>query len=71
MSDALAQHYRTDEVKMPIIDDLAIDNFSPYEAQAMLEKLNEIYKVGISAREATELHRLEKRLRVRAVPKRE
>jgi len=52
---------------MPIIDDPAIDNFSPYEAEAMLKKLDEIYKDGISAREVTELHRLEKRLRVRAV----
>ena len=52
---------------MAIIDDDAIDKFSPYEAQAMLDKLGEIYKDGISAREATELHRLEKRLRVRAV----
>ena len=51
----------------PIIDDDALDNFSPYEAEAMLKTLNEIYKDGISAREATELHRLEKRLRVRAV----
>ena len=39
----------------PIIDDSTLDNFSPYEAAAMLEKLNEIYKDGISAREATEL----------------
>ena len=52
---------------MPIIDDPAIDNFSPYEVEAMLKKLDEIYKDGISASEATELHRLEKRLRVRAV----
>ena len=50
----------------PIIDDLTLDNFSPYEAAAMLEKLNEIYKDGISAREATELHRLEKRLKAHA-----
>jgi hypothetical protein len=49
----------------PIIDDEAINKFSPYEAQAMLEKLNEIYGSGITPREATELHRLEKRLKAR------
>ena len=51
---------------MPIIEDDTIDKFSPFEAQAMLEKLNEIYKDGISPREATELHRVEKRLRAKA-----
>ena len=50
----------------PIIDDEAINKFSPYEAQAMLEKLNEIYGSGITPREATELHRLEKRLKAKA-----
>ena len=30
----------------PIIDDDALDNFSPYEAEAMLKTLNEIYKDG-------------------------
>ena len=52
---------------MSIIDDAALNQISPYEAQAMLEKMNEIYKDGISVREAVELHRIEKRLRVRAV----
>ena len=51
---------------MAIIDDDAIDKFSPYEAQAMLEKLNEIYKDGINAREAVELHRIEKALKAKA-----
>ena len=51
---------------MAIIDDDAIDKFSPHEAQAMLEKLNEIYKDGISAREAVELHRIEKALKAKA-----
>lgn len=50
----------------PILDDATLDNFSPHEAQAMLEKLNQIYKDGISPREATELHRLEKRLKAKA-----
>ena len=52
---------------MPIIDDDALANFTPYEAEAMLTKLQEIYRDGISAKEAVELHRLEKRLRARAV----
>jgi hypothetical protein len=51
---------------MAIIDDDAIDKFSPYEAQAMLEKLKEIYKDGINAREAVELHRIEKALKAKA-----
>ena len=51
---------------MPIIDDATLANFSPYEAEAMLEKLNEIYKDGITVREAIELHRVEKRLRAKA-----
>ena len=50
----------------PILDDATLDNFSPYEAEAMLKQLDEIYSGGISAREATELHRLEKRLRAKA-----
>ena len=32
----------------------------------MLDKLNEIYSGGISAKEATELHRLEKALKAKA-----
>ena len=51
----------------PILDDATLDNFSPYEAQAMLDKLGEIYKDGISAREAVQLHRIEKVLKARAV----
>ena len=35
---------------MSIIDDAALNQISPYEAQAMLEKMNEIYKDGISVR---------------------
>ena len=62
----LLERHRTHKMTKPILDDATLDNFSPYEATAMLEKLNEIYKDGISAREATELHRLERRLRVRA-----
>jgi hypothetical protein len=51
---------------MPIIEDDTIDKFSPFEAQAMLEKLNEIYSGGISAKEAADLHRLEKALKAKA-----
>ena len=51
---------------MPIIDDDALANFTPYEAEAMLTRLAEIYKDGVSAREAVELHRVEKVLKARA-----
>jgi hypothetical protein len=51
---------------MAIIDDSALARFTPHEAQIMLEKLGEIYGSGISAREAVELHRLEKVLKAKA-----
>ena len=40
--------------------------FRPTKRQAMLEKLDGIYKDGISAREAVELHRIEKVLKAKA-----
>ena len=51
---------------MALIDDTALAKFKPHEAQIMLEKLGEIYKTGINAREAVELNRIEKVLKVRA-----
>jgi hypothetical protein len=50
----------------PILDVSTLDNFSPYEAQAMLDKLREIYKDGVSVPEAVELHRLQKVLKAKA-----
>ena len=49
----------------PIIDDATLENFSPHEAQAMIEKLNQFFKDGISAREAVQLHRIEKVLKAK------
>jgi len=48
----------------PILDDATID-LLPYEAADLLKRLVEIYGGAISVREATELHRLEKRLKAR------
>ena len=50
----------------PILDDATLGNFSPYEAASMLEKLDQFFKDGISAREAVELHRIEKVLKANA-----
>ena len=50
----------------PILDDATLDNFSPREAASMLEKLNRFFKDGTSARQAVELHRIEKVLKAKA-----
>jgi len=39
-----------------------IDKLSPYEAQAALEGIKDQFKGGMTAREATELLRMERRL---------
>ena len=42
-----------------------IENLSPYEAQAALDALRGRFEGGMTAREATELHRAQKRLQAK------
>jgi len=42
-----------------------IDDLDPDQAQAALEGLADYFKGGMTAREATELHRVQKRLQAK------
>ena len=42
-----------------------IDDLEPYQAQVALDKLAELFKDGMTAREATELHRMQRRLQAK------
>jgi hypothetical protein len=45
-----------------------IDDRTPHEAQASLDKLAEIYKDGMSVREAVQFMKLKKALQAKAFP---
>ena len=51
-------------MKMPDRDWIA--NLRPYQAEAALEKITEAMAGGMTAKEATELHRLQKALKAKA-----
>jgi len=43
-----------------------IEKLAPYEAETALEKITEAMASGMTAKEATELHRLQKALKAKA-----
>ena len=50
----------------PIIEDATLARCTPHEAQKMLKILNQVFGSRMSAREAVEIHRLEKVLKAKA-----